>query len=127
MTFGSSLYKLFENSLGADWLRLESEKRSYVFDDAKEHFYEQYIYNKSVRGVQGVVSTFAKGAYHVLFSFLFLFLDSSSATGPPLAVTSHLWLPVAVAWNSGHALGTGFGELAKPGEGSWRVSNPRWV
>ena len=38
-----------------------------------------------------------------------------------------LWLPAAVACNSGHTLGTGSGELARPGEGTRRVSNPRWV
>ena len=54
-----------------------------------------------VWGVQGVVSTFGKG--------------------------SHLWLPIAVACNGSHTLGTGFGELAKPGEGNRRVSNPQWV
>ena len=35
--------------------------------------------------------------------------------------------PLAVACNSSHILGTGFGKLAKPGENNWRVSNPRWV
>ena len=69
-----------------------------------------------------MVSTVGKTARHVLFGG-----DSSSATGLPLALSSHSWFPVAVACNNGHTLGTRFGELAKPGEGSRWVSNPRWV
>ena len=54
-------------------------------------------------------------------------LTMSFFLGPPLALNSHLWIPIAVACNSGHTMGTSFGELAKKGEGSRRVSNPRWV
>ena len=44
-----------------------------------------------------------------------------------LSFSDYYWLPIAVACNGGHTLGTGFGELAKPGEGNRRVSNHRWV
>ena len=43
-----------------------------------------------------------------------------------MALSSHRWLPVAVTCHSGPTLGTGFGKLAKPGEGN-EVRTPELI
>ena len=102
------------------WLSFKMTRRTSLISEPMNWLYI-YIIVCQVYGV------FREWSVPLVRGFAMSFQDSSSASGPPLALRSHLWLSIAVACNGGHTLGNGFGELAKQGEGNRRVSNPRWV